>query len=368
MEATNISPATAAGVTGHAGSGGAPVNLQQVSRSFGAVRALRELSLEIAPGELVALLGPSGCGKTTALRILAGFETADSGTVTVDGKDVATVPAAKRDMGMVFQSYSLFPNMSALENVGFGLRMRKMSGAGRRRRGHELLELVGLSAQAAQFPHQLSGGQQQRVALARALAIEPRVLLLDEPLSALDAKVRLQLREQIRSLQQRLGITTVFVTHDQEEALSMADRVGVMKDGSLEQIAEPSELYTHPASAFVAEFVGTTNRVPGELTGGGQVSALGTVTGVQSGCDGVPPGAVDVLVRPENLRITAIAGGNGIVSHRTFLGSVSRISVLLSGDVTVQVDVPSATAAELVPGASVQVSLDGSPVQVAGRG
>ncbi len=367
MEATNISPATAASVPGRAASGGAPVNLQEVSRSFGAVRALNGLSLEIAPGELVALLGPSGCGKTTALRILAGFETADSGAVTVDGKDVAPVAAAKRDMGMVFQSYSLFPNMSALENVGFGLRMRKMGAAGRRRRAAELLELVGLSAQASQFPHQLSGGQQQRVALARALAIEPRVLLLDEPLSALDAKVRLQLREQIRSLQQRLGITTLFVTHDQEEALSMADRVGVMKDGSLEQIAEPAELYTRPATAFVAEFVGTMNRIPGEVSSGGQATALGSVTGVQSSCAAVPAGPVDVLVRPENLRIAAIAGGNGIVTNRTFLGSVSRIGVLLSGDVTVQVDVPSAAAAQLLPGASVQASLDGSPVQVAER-
>jgi putative spermidine/putrescine transport system ATP-binding protein len=367
VKATNTTSGTAADVTGRAASGGAPVSMQEVRRSFGKVRALNGLSLDIAPGELVALLGPSGCGKTTALRILAGFETADSGTVTVDGKDIAPVPAAKRDMGMVFQSYSLFPNMSALDNVGFGLRMRKMGGAGRRRRAHELLELVGLSAQAGQFPHQLSGGQQQRVALARALAIEPRVLLLDEPLSALDAKVRLQLREQIRSLQQRLGITTLFVTHDQEEALSMADRVGVMKDGSLEQIAFPSELYMRPATAFVAEFVGTMNRIPGELSTGGQAAALGAVTDVQAGCADVPPGSVDVLVRPENLRIAAIANGNGIVTSRTFLGSVTRIHVLLSGDVTVQVDVPSATAAELAPGASVQVSLDGSPVQVAGR-
>src|SRR6516225_11105003 len=185
---------TAAGRTAHTAGrteGGAPVSLRELSRSFGTVRALDQLSLDIAPGELVALLGPSGCGKTTALRILAGFETADSGTVSVDGKDIAPVPAAKRDMGMVFQSYSLFPNMSALDNVGFGLRMRKMGAAGRRKRAGDLLDLVGLAPQARQYPHQLSGGQQQRVALARALAIEPRVLLLDEPLSALDAKVRL---------------------------------------------------------------------------------------------------------------------------------------------------------------------------------
>jgi putative spermidine/putrescine transport system ATP-binding protein len=286
--------------------------------------------------------------------------------VAVDGKDIAPVPAAKRDMGMVFQSYSLFPNMSALENVAFGLRMRKQGPAERRRRAHEQLEMVGLSDHASHFPHQLSGGQQQRVALARALAIEPRVLLLDEPLSALDAKVRLQLREQIRSLQQRLGITTLFVTHDQEEALSMADRVGVMKDGTLEQIAGPPELYTRPATAFVAEFVGTMNRIPGELSTGGQVSALGAVADVIDGGTAAP-GAVDVLVRPEGLRVAAIAGGNGIVTDRTFRGSVTRISVLLSGDVAVQVDVPSATAAPLAPGASVQVSLDGSPVLVTGR-
>src|SRR5262252_9908157 len=236
--------AAGGGVLRGTGNGaGAPVVLKGLSRSFGAVRALDGLSLDIAPGELVALLGPSGCGKTTALRILAGFEVADSGTVTVDGKDIAPVPAAKRDMGMVFQSYSLFPNMSALENVAFGLRMRKMGAAERRRRAHELLELVGLSAQAGQFPHQLSGGQQQRVALARALAIEPRVLLLDEPLSALDAKVRQQLRDEIRRIQLELGVTTVFVTHDQEEALSTADRVGVMRAGRLEQCAAPATLY-----------------------------------------------------------------------------------------------------------------------------
>jgi putative spermidine/putrescine transport system ATP-binding protein len=365
---TNITSSTgaAASVTGPAASGGSPVSLTGVSRSFGAVRALNRLSLDIAPGELVALLGPSGCGKTTALRILAGFETADSGTVTVDGKDVAHVPPAKRDMGMVFQSYSLFPNMSALENVGFGLRMRKLRAGDRRRRAAEQLEMVGLSDHAGHFPHQLSGGQQQRVALARALAIEPRVLLLDEPLSALDAKVRLQLREQIRALQQRLGITTLFVTHDQEEALSMADRVGVMKDGSLEQLAAPAELYTRPATAFVAEFVGTMNRVPGELSGS-QVSALGTVVPVNDTGAGHPDGPVDVLVRPENLRVAAVSGGNGIVTDRTFRGSVTRISVLISGDVAVQVDVASAGAAALLPGASVQVSLDGSAVLVAGR-
>jgi len=268
-------------------------------------------------------------------------------------------------MGMVFQSYSLFPNMSALDNVAFGLRMRKIGAGERRKRAGGLLDMVGLAPQASQYPHQLSGGQQQRVALARALAIEPRVLLLDEPLSALDAKVRLQLREQIRTLQQRLGTTTLFVTHDQEEALSMADRVGVMREGRLEQIAAPDELYTDPATAFVAEFVGVMNRIPGELQAGGQVAALGGTLPVR----GHRPEetAVDVLIRPEGLRLEVVENGNGIVTTRTFLGSVTRVGVQLSGDIAVQVDRPSAEAAALAPGASVEVSLPAQPVLVAPR-
>ncbi len=362
--------ATADGIRQASGSGtrGTSVLLQNLSRSFGATKALDGLSIEMAPGELVALLGPSGCGKTTALRIVAGFETADTGTVLVDGKDISNVPASRRDMGMVFQSYSLFPNMTALDNVGFGLRMRKLSAGNRRRRAGELLDMVGLAPQARQYPHQLSGGQQQRVALARALAIEPRVLLLDEPLSALDAKVRLQLREQIRTLQQRLGTTTLFVTHDQEEALSMADRVGVMRHGRLEQIASPDELYEHPATAFVAEFVGVMNRIPGELQGDGMVAVLGGVVPVQPDSEVTAPGdrdLVDVLVRPEGLAMQVVRNGNGIVTARTFLGSVTRIGVLLSGDVTVQIDKPSSQAAALSPGTSVAVSLPQDPVLIA---
>jgi putative spermidine/putrescine transport system ATP-binding protein len=353
---------------GSRGHGGVPVVMSGLTRTFGTVRALDQLSVEIAPGDFVALLGPSGCGKTTALRILAGFETADTGSVTVDGKDIAPVAAARRDMGMVFQSYSLFPNMSALDNVAFGLRMRRIGAGERKRRAGELLDMVGLTQHARRYPHQLSGGQQQRVALARALAIEPQVLLLDEPLSALDAKVRLQLREQIRSVQQRLGITTLFVTHDQEEALSMADRVGVMKDGKLEQIAVPDQLYAHPATAFVAEFVGTMNRLPGELADTDHIRVLGTVVPVSGERPAAGAGAVDVLVRPEGLRIKAVPGGNGIVTDRSFLGSVSRISVRMDGDVTVKVDHPSADSGAFAPGESVQISLPGAPVLVAERG
>jgi putative spermidine/putrescine transport system ATP-binding protein len=361
------SNAAADGTRQVTGNGGTSVVLQNLSRAFGATRALDGLSIEMAPGELVALLGPSGCGKTTALRIVAGFETADSGSVLVDGKDISSVPAARRDMGMVFQSYSLFPNMSAVDNVGFGLRMRKVGTSERRTKAAELLEMVGLATQANQFPHQLSGGQQQRVALARALAIEPRVLLLDEPLSALDAKVRLQLREQIRTLQQRLGTTTLFVTHDQEEALSMADRVGVMSNGQLEQIAAPDELYDHPVTAFVAEFVGVMNRLPGELQSGGTVTALDAAVPVRNQGADVNLGAVDVLVRPEGLTMAVIENGNGIVTTRTFLGSVTRVGVLLSGDVTVQIDKPSSEAAALAPGTSVHVALPTDPVLVAPR-
>jgi putative spermidine/putrescine transport system ATP-binding protein len=371
---------TAAGrAPGARSGGGTSVSLRNLSRTFGGTRALDQLTLDIAPGELVALLGPSGCGKTTALRILAGFEYADTGSVLVDGKDVSGIPAARRDMGMVFQSYSLFPNMSALDNVGFGLRMRKLGSSQRRGRAAELLDMVGLSEQARQYPHQLSGGQQQRVALARALAIEPRVLLLDEPLSALDAKVRLQLREQIRTLQQRLGTTTLFVTHDQEEALSMADRVGVMRSGRLEQIAAPDELYTAPATSFVAEFVGVMNRIPGELRDPETVTVLGVTVPVRGhsseghGSEGhssgerIASGPVDVLVRPEGLTVEVTENGNGIVTTRSFLGSVTRISVLLSGDVTIQVDKPSAMAAAIPPGTSVSVTLPGDPVLIAPR-
>ncbi|MDW4904311.1 ABC transporter ATP-binding protein [Streptomyces sp. ADMS] len=343
----------------------ATVEFRGLRREFGPTVALDGLDLDVRPGELLALLGPSGCGKTTALRMLAGFEHPDSGAVLVDGEDVTQVPAHRRDAGMVFQSYSLFPHLSALDNVAFGLRMRKVRVSERRSRAAMLLELVGLTDKGERFPHQLSGGQQQRVALARALALRPRVLLLDEPLSALDAKVRLNLREEIRRLQQELGITTLFVTHDQEEALSMADRVAVMRSGRLEQCAAPAELYGRPATAFVAEFVGTMSRIPGRLAGD-----MAEVFGQRLPVDGEAPDAVevDVLVRPEAVRVGADPAGGARVVATAFLGAVTRITVRLGDGTEVKADLPAHEAATLGAGAAVHVSLPERPVLVAERG
>ncbi|MBX9399058.1 ABC transporter ATP-binding protein [Streptomyces sp. TRM72054] len=343
----------------------ATVEFRGLRREFGSTVALDGLDLTVRPGEFLALLGPSGCGKTTALRMLAGFEHPDSGAVLVDGHDVTGVPAHRRDAGMVFQSYSLFPHLNALDNVAFGLRMRKVRTSERRSRAAELLELVGLADKGERFPHQLSGGQQQRIALARALALRPRVLLLDEPLSALDAKVRLSLREEIRRLQQELGITTLFVTHDQEEALSVADRVAVMRAGQLEQCAEPAELYGRPATAFVAEFVGTMSRVPGTLNGE-DVEVLGQRLPV----DGpVPDGArdVDVLVRPEAVRVRADGVGTARVVATAFLGAVVRATVRLADGTDVKADLPAHDAAGLAAGSAVDLSLPRRAVLVAQR-
>jgi putative spermidine/putrescine transport system ATP-binding protein len=342
----------------------ATVEFRGLRREFGATVALDGLDLTVRPGEFLALLGPSGCGKTTALRMLAGFEHPDSGAVLVDGEDVTRVPAHRRDAGMVFQSYSLFPHLNALDNVAFGLRMRKVRTAERRSRAAELLELVGLADKGERFPHQLSGGQQQRIALARALALRPRVLLLDEPLSALDAKVRLTLREEIRRLQQELGITTLFVTHDQEEALSIADRVAVMRAGRLEQCAEPGELYGRPATAFVAEFVGTTSRIPGRLSGE-SVEVLGQ----RLPAEGTPPATaeVDVLVRPEAVHVTADESGDAQVIATAFLGATTRLTVRLADGTEVKADLPTHEATALAAGAAVRVSLPQRPVLVAER-
>jgi len=344
---------------------GVEVRLEGLRRQYGHVVALDGVDLTLHPGELVALLGPSGCGKTTTLRLLAGLEDADEGRMTVGGLDITRRPASKRDMGMVFQAYSLFPHMTVRQNVAFGLRLRKVSREQRDRRAVEMLELVGLSAQADRYASQISGGQQQRVALARALAIEPKVLLLDEPLSALDAKVRSQLRDEIRRIQLEVGITTLFVTHDQEEALAIADRVGVMRDGRIEQLGSPTEVYSRPSSSFVAEFVGLTNRLPGQVSGG-QV----LVQGVQLPL--VDPTTADgpaiALVRPEAVTLAAAGARDsgplaGIVIAATFLGATSRVTVDLGGT-TVMAQLPTADATQLAAGSPVTLTIRPDPVLV----
>ncbi|WP_200841148.1 ABC transporter ATP-binding protein [Geminicoccus flavidas] len=333
---------------------GVRVELVDLRRRYGEVRALDGLTLEIRPSELVALLGPSGCGKTTALRALAGLERLDGGQILIGGRDVTDVPANRRDMGMVFQAYSLFPHMTARENVAFGLRLRKVGSTERLRVADRYLDLVGLADRAARYPHQLSGGQQQRVALARALAIGPRVLLLDEPLSALDAKVRSQLRDEIRRIQLEVGTTTLFVTHDQDEALAMADRVAVMHAGRLEQVAAPTELYERPRTARVAEFVGLTNRLRGEARDGA-ATVLGISVPLLEGS--VREGPVTVLVRPEAVELAPDPGGAARVVAASFLGSIGRVRVRLSDDTFLLAQVSSADVARFGHGDPVRVSL-----------
>ena len=341
------------------------VRLEGLSRHYGSVVALDRLDLTLEPGQLIALLGPSGCGKTTTLRLLAGLEDADAGRVIVGGRDMTHIPANKRDMGMVFQAYSLFPHMTVRQNVAFGLRLRRVSAAERDQRAIEMLELVGLAEHATRYPHQLSGGQQQRVALARALAIEPQVLLLDEPLSALDAKVRAQLRDEIRRIQLEVGITTLFVTHDQEEALAIADRVGVMRDGHLEQLAPPTEVYSRPATSFVAEFVGLSNRLAGEVRDGSVIVRGCTLPLVERD---TPNGQVVALVRPE--AVTMASDGTpesgplvGTVIAVTFLGATSRVTVDL-GDARILAQFSTADAAALSAGSRVALTIRPDPVLV----
>ena len=339
------------------------VAFRDLHRHYGDVRALDGLSLDLAPGEMVVLLGPSGCGKTTALRLLAGLDVATSGTVMVGGRDITHVPANKRDMGMVFQAYSLFPHLTVEENVGFGLKMRGVDKGARLNRAGEMLELVGLSTQGKRYAHQLSGGQQQRVALARALAIEPAVLLLDEPLSALDAKVRVQLRDEIRRVQVEVGTTTLFVTHDQEEALAVADRVGVMYQGRLEQVAPPTELYARPATPFVAEFVGLSNRLRADVSGR-TARVLGATVPLLDGS--VDQGSGLALVRPESVGVSAAEGGDGnarVVSV-AFLGSISRVQCRLDDGQIVIAQLTSAAASRLAQDQAVRVGVHADAVLV----
>jgi len=338
---------------------GVAVELNELTRVYGTVKALDGLTLHIEPGELVALLGPSGCGKTTALRILAGLDEATSGTVFVGGQNVSNVPANKRDMGMVFQAYSLFPHLTVLDNVAFGLKMRGKAKSDRTSRAADMLDLVGLSAHKHKYASELSGGQQQRVALARALAIQPRVLLLDEPLSALDAKVRSQLRDEIRRVQLEVGTTTLFVTHDQEEALAVADRVGVMSQGKLEQLAAPADLYANPATPFVAEFVGLNNKVPAEVSGG-RAHLLGTSVPALQGS--VAKGLA--MVRPESVTVSPDPSGTSTVSSVAFLGPISRVYCALPDGSVISAQMASSAARVFSPGDKVSVGVEPSGVLV----
>ncbi|MEH3088773.1 MAG: ABC transporter ATP-binding protein [Microbacterium arborescens] len=353
-----------------AGAGdGTRVEFRGIVKDYGATRVLHGVDLDVAPGEFVSLLGPSGCGKTTALRVLAGLERATAGSVVVGGRDISGVPTNKRDLGMVFQSYSLFPHLRVLDNTAFGLRRR---GVGRRdaaARAGDALDLVGLGHLADRYPHQLSGGQQQRVALARALVTEPRVLLLDEPLSALDAKVRVQLRDEIRRIQLRLGMTTIFVTHDQEEALAVSDRIAVMNAGRIEQVGSPEDLYLRPETAHVAAFVGLSSVVPGDLRGG-RVTVWGRELRAQGDA---ADGEVEVLVRPENVRLTprdaapeaGAAGVAAVVEESTFLGSYRRTLVRTADGVLVRAQ--HAAGERLEYGDGVAVSFADEPVAVRAR-
>jgi len=326
-----------------------------LSRQFGPVVALDDFNLNVAKGELVALLGPSGCGKTTALRIVAGLEKSNTGSVVLNSKDITNDPAHQRNMGMVFQAYSLFPHLNVAENVAFGLKMRKVSKSIREKKIDSILELVGLDHHHKRFAHQLSGGQQQRVALARALVIEPEVLLLDEPLSALDAQVRTNLREEIRRLQLELGTTTLFVTHDQEEAMSISDRVGVMNKGKLEQIDTPDVLYNNPATSFVASFVGNMNKIP-TLIADGMVEIFGSkVVALKRGNES---GMVHALIRPESIAVIATSGqAHAKVLTRSFMGASSNIVCQTPDGTIVQSLMTSASTGDLHPGSQVQLQV-----------
>ena len=312
------------------------LELVHLEKSFGSVHVVKDFNLAIDKGEFVSFLGPSGCGKTTVLRMVAGFETPTSGAIRIDGQDVTRAKPNQRRIGMVFQAYALFPNLTVEQNVGFGLRV---AGKGRteiRARVKEMLELIGLPKLGDRYPFQLSGGQQQRVALARALAVSPRVLLLDEPLSALDAKIRINLREEIRRIQRELGITTIFVTHDQEEALSMSDRVVVMHEGVADQVGTPFEIYSRPATRFVAQFVGTLSLLDAAVldatTGSLKIGEVPVRLNraVQGGS-----GKISLALRPETIALGRRDGRDVVFPGRIvdvhFLGSVIRIRVMVAG-------------------------------------
>ena len=315
------------------------LDLQGVKKSFGDVTVVQNFDLQVEPGQFISFLGPSGCGKTTVLRMVAGFEEPTAGAIRIGGKDVTSLKPNQRNIGMVFQAYALFPNLTVAQNIGFGLKVAGVPRADADRRIAEMLNLIKLPQLGDRYPYQLSGGQQQRVALARALAPKPKLLLLDEPLSALDAKVRVSLREEIRQIQRELGITTVFVTHDQEEALSISDRIVVMYNGRAEQVGQPFEIYNRPATRFVASFVGTLNTMDGTVVdpAAGTVSIDGQTIPTGRALAGKASGApVTVALRPEAAAIGEGAGDvvlDGTIKEVSFLGSVIRIKAAVGRNV-----------------------------------
>jgi iron(III) transport system ATP-binding protein len=324
------------------------LEVRNLTKRYGDFTALGDISLDIAEGEFVCFLGPSGCGKTTLLRAIAGLDPQSSGTIHQKGRDISALPPSKRDFGIVFQSYALFPNLTVVDNVGYGLVSRRESRDAIGRRVNELLTLVGLPDAGPKYPAQLSGGQQQRVALARALATSPGLLLLDEPLSALDARVRLRLRHEIKALQRTLGVTTIMVTHDQEEALTMADRIVVMNQGAIEQVGTPQEIYRHPATAFVADFVGSMNFLVGSLLAPDKLK----VAGLTFDCpiqDGLATGGkVALCIRPEDVRVRDLPAdvANRVaveVTELDFVGAFCRATLKVQGtdDVTMTADFSS---------------------------
>jgi iron(III) transport system ATP-binding protein len=353
------------------------ITIEGVSKRFdhrgkGQVYAVRELSLEVEPGELLTLLGPSGCGKTTTLRMIAGFQEPDAGRILIGGEDVTRQMANRRNIGFVFQNYALFPHLSVHENVAYGLRVQKKRVDAIAHAVGEVLGLVGLEGYDRQFPHQLSGGEQQRVAVARAIVIQPRVLLFDEPLSNLDAKLRVQMRGEIQRLQKRLGITAVYVTHDQEEAMAISDRIAVMNQGVIVQEGRAEALYRSPVSAFVAQFIGRTNLLSGRIV---SVGAAGAEVDVQGGRlsvaverPGLAVGAgVRLVVRPEAIELRAAGaaeGLRGIIVSRTFLGEKVEYQVRMGGELLQVTEYNPIRTPALGPGTSVALTVPSEAIQL----
>lgn len=328
----------------------AQVSIEKLKKQFGSAVAVSDFSLDIADGELVAFLGPSGCGKTTTLRMIAGFIEPTAGTIRIGDTDVTRLPVHKRNTGMVFQRYALFPHMTVAENVAFGLEMHKIPASERDTKIRQVLDMVRMTELRDRYPRQLSGGQQQRVAIARALAIEPKVFLLDEPLSNLDAKLRLEVREEIRALQQRLGLTTVFVTHDQEEALAIADRMAIMYDGKVQQLGAPQALYERPANLFVADFLGKMNFFKGRAA---EDHRYHTDQGTSIAVETSSASATHLGVRPERVTLTTEAHGHnalpGAVESAVYLGSLLDVRVRLDSGELISSQVNNSQAIQSVP-------------------